>query len=175
MLAYQVPLERYPDTYNGQPLLYAALASQKNHMAVYLMGIYGSDTLREKFESAYRATGKRMDIGKSCVRFRRLDDLPLDVVGDAIAAVSLDDLLAMHDHAASLRKTKKSRAPPGLGATAAARATQDGLAANASPTTPWPLPGPLDVADRAADAGVPPSPLRRLWRWPAGHPVRTLA
>ncbi len=109
MIAYQVPLERYPDTYNGQPLLYAALASQKNHMAVYLMGIYGSDALREKFEAAYRATGKRMDIGKSCVRFRRLDDLPLDVVGDAIAAVSLDDLLAMHDHAASLRKTKKAR------------------------------------------------------------------
>ena len=109
MLAYQVPLERYPDTYNGQPLLYAALASQKNHMSVYLMGIYGSDTLRTKFEEAYRATGKRMDIGKSCVRFRRLDDLPLDVVGDAIAAVSVDDLIAMHDHAASLRETKKAR------------------------------------------------------------------
>ena len=113
MLAYQVPLERYPDTYNGQPLMYAALASQKTHMAVYLMGIYGSEALRAEFEQAYRATGKRMDIGKSCVRFRRLDDLPLDVVGDAIAAVSVDDFLAMHDAAASLRKTKKARARKG--------------------------------------------------------------
>ncbi len=109
MVAYQVPLERYPDTYNKQPLLYAALASQKNHMALYLMGIYGSESLRTEFEEAYRATGKRMDIGKSCVRFRRLDDLPLDVVADAVSAVSLDEFLAMYDQAASLRKTKKSR------------------------------------------------------------------
>ena len=107
MISYQVPLERYPDTYNGQPLSYAALASQKNHMAVYLMGIYGSDSLRARFEDAYRATGKRMDIGKACVRFRRLDDLPLDVIGDAVGAVTLDDFLAMHDQAASLRKSRK--------------------------------------------------------------------
>jgi len=107
MISYEVPLERYPDTYNGQPLSYAALASQKNHMAVYLMGIYGSDSLRARFEDAYRATGKRMDIGKSCVRFRRLDDLPLDVIGDAVGAVTLDDFLAMHDQAASLRKSRK--------------------------------------------------------------------
>ena len=109
MIAYQVPLERYPDTYNGQPLLYAAIASQKNHMAVYLMGIYGSESLRERFEAAYRATGKRMDVGKSCVRFKRLDDLPLEVVGEAIAAVTLEEFLAMHDAAASLRKSKRSR------------------------------------------------------------------
>lgn len=107
MIAYQVPLERYPDTYNGQPLLYAALASQKNHMAVYLMGIYGSDSLRATFEDAYRATGKRMDVGKSCVRFRRLDDLPLDVIGDAVGAVRLEDFLAVHDQAASLRTSRK--------------------------------------------------------------------
>ena len=109
MISYEVPLRTYPDTYNGQPLMYAALASQKNHMAVYLMGIYGSEPLRVRFEEAYLETGKRMDVGKSCVRFRRLDDLPLDVVGDAIAAVSLEDFLAMHDQAASLRKSKKSR------------------------------------------------------------------
>ncbi|MFN8170421.1 MAG: DUF1801 domain-containing protein [Candidatus Nanopelagicales bacterium] len=97
MIAYEVPLETYPDTYNKQPLLYAALASQKAHMAVYLHGIYADEQLRERFEAAYRATGKRFDVGKSCVRFRRLDDLPLDVVGDAIAAVSVERLCAMHD------------------------------------------------------------------------------
>ena len=87
MIAYVVPLEIYPDTYNKQPLMYAALANQKNHMAVYLSAIYGSDSHRAKFEEAYAATGKRYDCGKSCVRFRQLDELPLEVVGDAIAAM----------------------------------------------------------------------------------------
>lgn len=109
MISYEVPLSTYPDTYNGQPLSYAALASQKNHMSVYLLGIYGDDALRQQFEDAYRASGKRMDVGKSCVRFRRLDDLPLDVIGDAVAAMTLDQFLALHDEAASLRKSKRSR------------------------------------------------------------------
>jgi Domain of unknown function (DU1801) len=109
MITYEVPLTTYPDTYNGQPLAYAALASQKNHMSVYLMGIYGSDSLRAEFEDAYKASGKRMDIGKSCVRFRTLDDLPLDVVGEAIGAMTLEQFTALHDEAASLRKSRKSR------------------------------------------------------------------
>jgi hypothetical protein len=110
MISYEVPLSTYPDTYNGKPLMYAALASQKNHMAVYLMGIYGSEALRQRFEDAYRATGKRMDVGKACVRFRTLDDLPLEVIGDAVGAITLAQFLAFHDQAASLRKSKKSRA-----------------------------------------------------------------
>ena len=85
MITYQIPLDRYPDTYNGQPVMYAALASQKNHMAVYLSGIYSSEKAREQFEAAYKATGKRFDVGKSCVRFKRLDDLPLDLFGETIA------------------------------------------------------------------------------------------
>lgn len=93
MISYQVPLETHPDTYNGQPLMYAALASQKNHMAVYLSGINMDAEAREAFEEAYRATGKRLDAGKSCVRFRRLDDLPLDVIGDAIAKYPVGDFI----------------------------------------------------------------------------------
>ena len=89
MIAYVVPLVIYPDTYHKQPLMYAALANQKNHMAVYLSAIYGSDSHRAKFEEAYAATGKRYDCGKSCVRFRQLDELPLEVVGDAIASMSV--------------------------------------------------------------------------------------
>lgn len=110
MIAYEVPLASYPDTYNGQPLSFAGLASQKNHMAVYLSAIYGSTTLREKFEERYRATGKRLDMGKSCVRFRKLDDLPLDVIGWAVGACSAEKFMAMHDEAASLRASNKSRA-----------------------------------------------------------------
>ena len=76
---YQVPLRTFPNTYNGRPLMYAALASQKNYMVVYLTGIYTSPAKYEAFKKAYKATGKRWDVGKSCVRFRALDDLPLEL------------------------------------------------------------------------------------------------
>ncbi len=99
MISYEVPLEAYPDTYNGKPLMYAALASQKNHMAVYLSAIYQDDDERERFEAAYRETGKRYDVGKSCVRFRTLEDLPLDVVADAVAAVPLADFIERYERA----------------------------------------------------------------------------
>lgn len=85
MITYQVPFSICPDTYNKQPLLYAALASQKNHMAVYLSGVYCNTNSRVEFEEAYKASGKKLDMGKSCVRFRNIDNLPLDVIGKSIA------------------------------------------------------------------------------------------
>ncbi len=94
MITYEVPLETYADTYNGKPLMYAALASQKNHFAVYLSGIYQDSGRREGFLDAYKATGKRLDVGQSCVRFRKLDDVPFDVIGDAVAALPVDDFVA---------------------------------------------------------------------------------
>ena len=97
MISYQVPLSAFPKTYNGQPLMFAALASQKNYMAVYLNSIYGSPELRADFEERYAASGKKLDAGKSCVRFKRLDDLPLDVIGDAVAAFTVEDLIAAHE------------------------------------------------------------------------------
>lgn len=106
MITYQVPLAVYPDTYNKKPLMYAALASQKNHMAVYLSGIYTDENRREKFETSYRATGKRYDVGKSCVRFRKLDDLPLDVLADAIASMGMNEFIDLVKKAHSPRKVK---------------------------------------------------------------------
>ena len=106
MIAYQVPQEVYPDTYNKKPLLYAALASQKNHMAVYLTGIYMNDAARQDFEQAYRATGKRFDVGKSCVRFRKLDDLPLPLIGKSIAMLDANEFVKQVKKADSVRKTK---------------------------------------------------------------------
>jgi uncharacterized protein YdhG (YjbR/CyaY superfamily) len=94
MITYEVPLETYPDTYNGRPLMYAALASQKNHMAVYLTSVYALPGKAEEFEAAYRATGKRYDVGKSCVRFRKLDDLPLELIGETIAAIEVETFVA---------------------------------------------------------------------------------
>ena len=105
MISYVVPLSRYPDTYNGQPLALASLASQKRHMALYLNSVYSDPETREWFAAAYAASGKRLDMGKSCVRFRRLDNLPLDVVAQAIARTSVDDFLSFYEAARS--KTKR--------------------------------------------------------------------
>ena len=108
MIVYQVPLARYPNTYNGQPLAYAALASQKNHMAVYLTGIYADDETRQAFEAAYRATGKRYDVGKSCVRFRKLDDLPLALIGESVARFGVDEFIAQVEKVHPVRKGKRA-------------------------------------------------------------------
>jgi hypothetical protein len=107
MISYQVPLEVYPDTYNKQPLMYAALASQKNHMAVYLTGIYMSEGSRQKFETSYKATGKRFNAGKSCVRFKKLDDLPLSLIGKTISSTELNDFVSKVKEVYSNRKDKK--------------------------------------------------------------------
>jgi uncharacterized protein YdhG (YjbR/CyaY superfamily) len=106
MITYQVPLQTHPDTYNGQPLMYAALASQKNHMAVYLTGIYMSEEARQEFERAYKATGKRLDVGKSCVRFKRVDDLPLELIGECIAAEDVESFVARCERATSGRSKR---------------------------------------------------------------------
>lgn len=106
MISYQVPLERYPDTYNGEPLMYAALANQKNHMAVYLTAVYAQEESRDAFLEAYRATGKKLDVGESCVRFKRLDDLPVDLIGKTVAATDVDRFVTEVEAA---RKSKKRR------------------------------------------------------------------
>jgi hypothetical protein len=97
MLSYEVPLESYPKTYNGQPLGYAALAAQKNYFVLYLTNVYydadGERTLQEKFRQA----GKTLDIGKSCVRFRKLDDLPLNVIGEVIAGTTPEAFIARYE------------------------------------------------------------------------------
>jgi hypothetical protein len=97
MLAYVVPLKRYPDTYNGRPLAIAALASQKQSLSLYLMCVTGSAALKAWFASEFKKAGKKLDMGKSCVRFKSADDLPLDVVGKAIARVSVDDFLRIYE------------------------------------------------------------------------------
>ena len=102
MVVYVVPLSLYPDGYLGKkdvPLPYAGLASQKNHMAVYLMNIYADwdKAMYEWFHKAYEASGKKMDIGKSCIRFRKLKDLPLDVIGKAVAKTSVEAFIKMYE------------------------------------------------------------------------------
>jgi hypothetical protein len=104
MISYVVPLERYPGTYNGQPLAVASLANQKGHMAIYLMGVYGDDGAQDWLRRRWATTGKELDLGKSCLRFKRLDDLALDVVGEAIARTSVDDFIAAYERSRSTTK-----------------------------------------------------------------------
>ena len=92
MIGYVIPLERYPVTYNGQAPQYAVLASQKNYMSLYLMNIYGDEAVER-----YNARGKRLDMGKACVRFKSLQDLPMDLVGEAIAITTVDGFIERHE------------------------------------------------------------------------------
>lgn len=104
MISYVVPLKRYPETYNGHPLPIAALAAQKNYNSVYLMGVYGDLATEKWFLKEYEASGKKLDMGKSCVRFKRAEDLPLEVIGKTIARVPVDAYLKKYEAA---RRKKK--------------------------------------------------------------------
>jgi hypothetical protein len=109
MISWIVPSSRLAETYNGQPLALACLGSQKQYMTLYLMTVYGDPQLATWFKSAYKASGKKLDMGKSCVRFKALDALPLDVIGDAISKVSVDAYVARY-HASRARSVKQKPA-----------------------------------------------------------------
>ncbi|MGH2446491.1 MAG: DUF1801 domain-containing protein [Candidatus Limnocylindria bacterium] len=107
MIAWYVPLERFSDTYNKQPLGLAALASQKHHMSLYLNNVYGDRRTEAWFRQRWAETGKTLDMGKSCVRFKRADDLPLEVIGETIARADLTGFLRFYtDARGSSRKTR---------------------------------------------------------------------
>ena len=90
MLSYEIPLSRYSETYNGQPLMYIALAAQKNNCALYMTNVSKDKTLMGKLAARYKAAGKKLDMGKGCLRFKTLDELPLDVIGDIVASTPVE-------------------------------------------------------------------------------------
>jgi hypothetical protein len=87
-ITYQIPLTAGPATYNGKPLCYAALASHKNYCTLYLMAPYGNPKLRAELEDGFKKAGKKLDMGKSCVHFKSMDDLPVAVIAKSIASVA---------------------------------------------------------------------------------------
>ena len=97
VIGWELPLERYPDTYNGQPLVYAALAAQKNHTALYLNGIYASAARTQRLRDGFAAAGKKLDMGKSCLRFKKGNDLAEDVLASAIASVPVEDFISEYE------------------------------------------------------------------------------
>lgn len=90
MLAYEIPLSRYPDSYNGQPLMYLALAAQKNNYALYTTNVHDNEILKERLAAAYAASGRKLDMGKGCLRFKSIEELPLDVIAEIVAATSVE-------------------------------------------------------------------------------------
>jgi len=87
MIGYFVPHKIYPSGYHcdpTQPLPFVCLASQKNYMSLYLGCVYGNAERERWFREAWAKTGKKLDMGKSCLRFKKLDDLALDVIGETI-------------------------------------------------------------------------------------------
>jgi hypothetical protein len=97
MISYHVPQERLSKTYNGRPLMYAAIANQKHHVALHLMNVYGDPETRAWFQERWAASGKKLDMGKACIRIRRLDDVPLDIIGQAIARTPVDRYMAKYE------------------------------------------------------------------------------
>lgn len=100
MIGYHVPHSLYPPGYHcdpRQPLPFAALASQKNYMSIYLGCVYGNSEHEQWFRKAWLATGRKLDMGKSCIRFKRLEDVALDVVGESIRRVPAKQYVAYYE------------------------------------------------------------------------------
>lgn len=87
MICYEVPLAVSGDTYNGKPLMYAAIGNQKRHVGLYLCGISCIPEGEEKLRRSFAAAGKRLDMGKACLRLRDVGDLDLAAVAEAVSAV----------------------------------------------------------------------------------------
>jgi uncharacterized protein YdhG (YjbR/CyaY superfamily) len=96
MIGWVVPKSIYPAGYHvdpKQPLPFLGLASQKNHIALYHMGIYSDPELLKWFQDEYAKTGFKLDIGKSCIRFKKLDQIPYELIAELISKVSLNEFL----------------------------------------------------------------------------------
>jgi hypothetical protein len=99
MISYEIPLERYRDTHNKQPLMYAGLAAQKSFYTLYLNAAYQDRDGRKWLEREFQKAGKKLDMGKSCLHFKRLEDLPLDVIARVVGDTPPDRFIEMYEAA----------------------------------------------------------------------------
>ena len=116
MPSYFVPLSAYPAGYNcqpDQPLPFVGFASQKNHMVFYGFCIYMDEELKNRFVADWKKSGKKLDMGKSCVRFKKLEDVPLKVIGDAVKRVPMKKYIKQYEaqlqQTAAGKKTAKKK------------------------------------------------------------------
>jgi len=102
MIGYFVPHRLYPNGYHcnpEEPLPYICLASQKNHCSLYLYAQYSCTDENSWFHQAWKATGKKMNMGKSCVRFKKTEDLPLSVIAEAVERLSVEQYIEIYESA----------------------------------------------------------------------------
>lgn len=131
MIGYFIPHARYPAGYHcdpAQPLPFAGLASQKGHLSLYLMGCYPEGPWKDRFVKAWKASGKKLDMGAACVRFKSIDQVPLDVVADTIRDMTVDAYIAQYESAvrptAKKAAAKPARKPASAKAPAAKKAAK---------------------------------------------------
>ena len=137
MVGYSVPHSRYPAGYHcdpKQPLPFAALAAQKNSLSLHLMGLYMNPSELKWFTQAWKATGKKLDMGKACVRFKKLDDVALDVVGEAFRRVSADAWIATYETSLAGSAQRKAWVKPAQKACSAGAPTAISPPGNAAIT-----------------------------------------
>ena len=99
MLSYEVPLEIYSHTYNKKPLNYIGLAVQKQYYSLYLMPAYMDQNVYQTLMNAFESVGKKLSLGKSCIRFKKVEDIPLDLIGSIIASHSVESFIRAYETA----------------------------------------------------------------------------
>ncbi len=101
MISYVVPLHVYPKGYHakkGEPLPFLALASQKNHIALYHFGLYGDETLKDWFVNEYaQRMPTKLDMDKSCIRFKNLNTIPYDLIGELLQKMTVADYIDLYE------------------------------------------------------------------------------
>lgn len=137
MIGYFVPHSVYPAGYHcdpKQPLPFAGIASQKNHIGIYLMCIYGDEKHKAWFQQAWKQTGKKLDMGKACIRCKNLDGVALDVLGEAIRRVSVDEFIATYEANIPSSTAKRKRTTSQSKKTVTKKATASKTATGKSPS-----------------------------------------
>ena len=104
MISYEIPLELSGPTYNGQPLMWVALSSQKHYCSLYLTGLYSSQDQLEDFQAKWVARGLKLDMGKSCIRFKGVENLSLDLIAEVIQSKTPEQALDMIEVARGRRQ-----------------------------------------------------------------------
>lgn len=110
MISYVIPLDRFANTHNGRELGAVSLTSQKNYLSLYLMSIYSDPEGEEWLRSRWAKTDKKLDLGKSCVRFLSADDLALDVIGELVQRTSADTYISNYERGLKFRKSNPAKA-----------------------------------------------------------------
>ncbi|MDD9207588.1 DUF1801 domain-containing protein [Georgenia sp. 10Sc9-8] len=97
MPCWSVPLSRHPDTYNGQPLGYVAVAGQKNYVSVYLLGLCSRPEVEQQFRDRWRASTGRIDMGRSCLRLKKRGDLDAELLAETVAGTPVEEFLHIYE------------------------------------------------------------------------------